>query len=329
MTGSRNFAAGGAPAAWEAAAARSQSTQPTQSTQPPGAGRPATGSLRPLAKAQEQGKKKSAIDTLKSVVFLSDIATAAINTAVGGYHLDAVGAGVDVLASFKSLLNKPELPPNPFLESDGQRSGRSSPETLRYLRARARKKVGGGIFGALGLASSSHTAGINVHKLSTHVNALSTTTVHLIKLRHIMGERNDDEDKAIVEWVNQVIRMKQMKMGRRVINTAVSSIPGAASAGDIDSIVTTIIGGGLTMEGVGTPLHQGWQCYAAAAGLHWFAFQEHRATLRLSGSLATRTICELFEQRGATRLFTAKYSPLDIIREPAGWLAIGDKLMLA
>lgn len=281
-----------------------------------------------LGKAEAYGKSKNAPDRLKAAVTMSDIATTVIGTAVSGSHASQAGGSIDVLNAFYKATKKAELPANPFLEGSTY-EGRHSPQTLSYLRQRAKKGIGTQILSLGGSAASAKTAGINVAGLTRHVSSFSTTVIHLIKLRQIAADRSGEEHERLVEWCDTVIRMKQIKMSRRGINTAVSAIPVGSIIGNIDNMITMGVNIGASFEGVATPMGVGQACYAAAAGLHWMAFDEHRFTLRQSDSQATRMIYELFQQRGLTRLFTRKYDVMGIIREPAGWLAIGDKLLMS
>lgn len=72
---------------------------------------------------------------------------------------------------------------------------------------------------------------------------------------------------------------------------------------------------------------------ATAAEIHWRAFQEQAISggLKLGAGAgvgpASRMLYELFTRRGATRVF-GRYDVNRIIKEPAGWLAVYDKLML-
>lgn len=280
-----------------------------------------------LGKAEEKGKSKGKPDRLKGVITMSDVAAAVINTAVTGSHAAQAGGSVDVLNAFYKATEKPDLPVNPFLVGSTYEA-RHSPITLAYLRQRAKKGIGTQVLALTGSAVSAKTAGINVGSLTRHVNSFASSVTHLIKLRQIAADRSEEEHQRLVEWCDTAIKMKQIKMSRRGINTAVSAIPVASIVSDIDNYITTGLTVANTIENVATPRALGQACYAAAAGLHWLAFDEHRYTLRQSSSQASRMIWELFQQRSLTRLFTQKYDVMGIVREPAGWLAVGDKLTM-
>lgn len=67
---------------------------------------------------------------------------------------------------------------------------------------------------------------------------------------------------------------------------------------------------------------------ATSADLHWRGFQELALSRTFGGEgPAMRILKELFIRRGATRVF-GQYDVEKIIREPNGWMAVKDKLLL-
>ena len=72
-------------------------------------------------------------------------------------------------------------------------------------------------------------------------------------------------------------------------------------------------------------------CLATAADIHWRAYQEQAISggLKLgSGAVgpASRMMYEIFKQRGFTKIF-GQHDVDKIIKDPAGWLVLNDKLM--
>jgi hypothetical protein len=74
-------------------------------------------------------------------------------------------------------------------------------------------------------------------------------------------------------------------------------------------------------------------CIATSLELHWRARQEQFMSGKVlragTGKIgpASRIVWELFTKRGVTRIL-GKYDIDGIVHEPAGWMAINDKLML-
>ena len=114
--------------------------------------------------------------------------------------------------------------------------------------------------------------------------------------------------------------MKMMKAGIRGAGLVGASIP-VPAIGAVTGVLAAAgkIGAKLTMTKV---------CLATSADLHWRAYQELALSRSFGGNgPALRIVRELFYRRGATRIF-GQYNVEQLIREPNGWLAINDKLML-
>ncbi len=195
--------------------------------------------------------------------------------------------------------------------------------TQKYIKSRGLKGAGGTALSLAGTAASGSTLGINFADVAIHGNATGSTLAHLVKLRAIAGDKKYAQSVTIGAWCSLLIKMKATKTVIRGGQTAAACIPAASLPAAIASSVAKT-GVKLTMTNA---------CYAAAAGIHWRAYQEQA----ISGGLglgtgrkvgpASRMFYELFTRRGATALF-GKYDIDNLVKEPGGWMALGDKIVL-
>lgn len=231
------------------------------------------------------------------------------------------GGGAKLLYDAIAQGKEPDATANPWFVWNGQ-DDRPTGYTRQYLKNRSYKGLAGGALALAGAAASGATT-VDVAAIAQHANATGSTAAHIFKLKSIA--KSYKQTKTVSAWLDTVLLMKYLKAGIRGTALAGSSIP-VPAAGAVAGVLAAAakVGAKLTMTKV---------CLATSADLHWRAFQE----LTLTGHLAPkygdgtgpamRIIHELFYRRGATRVF-GQYDVQRLIREPIGWLAINDKLML-
>ncbi|MBO1359102.1 hypothetical protein J2D73_04730 [Acetobacter sacchari] len=270
-------------------------------------------------------------DTQAKLIAASDIAWAIVG---GGAPVQTgagiTGNGLDALSSAYSATQTASLPANPLLD-DNRALSSGNRVTLEYLNNRKRKSLGGDLLGLGGAIGSLGTHGVNVGSGTRHLNSSLTTFIHLVKLHQIARGLPADCEQMLVEWCDVVVRMKAGKLGVRALKLGGSVVPTGLIAGHVGSYaaMASTVTGASTATGV--KLCFGHACFAAAAGLHWLAFEEQhgalrRGTLRGVSTPASDVVRELFKRRGLTRIF-GSYNVQALIREQAGWLAIGDKIL--
>lgn len=211
-----------------------------------------------------------------------------------------------------------EVLPNLHFAANGH-DETPSPVTKRYLQTRAYKQIGAGIWGVAGAASSIPAQNFDGFSAVRHINAGASTGVHIYRLLQIAKRYR--QSQTIAEWCNRVLKAKYAKAGIRGAQLAGSliPIPGAQAA----------LGGAAALASVATTKTFNGTCMAAAAEIHWRAFQETTVAGRTGGGTgpATQIMNELFRRRGATRVL-GSYDVAALIREPGGWMAVGDKILL-
>jgi hypothetical protein len=156
-----------------------------------------------------------------------------------------------------------------------------------------------------------------VGAVAQNVNAIGSTGVHLYKFRSIANRTR--QSKTIGGWIDLVIKMKAIKATIRTTQLAGTVIP-FPYAGAVAGIVAAAakLGVKFTMTKL---------CLALSAELHWRAFQEQAISRKSKDGPASAIIYELFTRRGATRVF-GKYDVDQFVKEPCGWMAISDKILL-
>ncbi|VUD41420.1 hypothetical protein TDB9533_00484 [Thalassocella blandensis] len=211
---------------------------------------------------------------------------------------------------------------NPYFIGNGHDEG-TSPKTAKYLLNRNYKDIGANSASIAGAVTSVWTA-VDVPGIGLHANATGCTAAHL-KVFSNMARRSRCTG-TISQWLDVVIKMKLLKATARGSSLVGASVP-IPAAGITTGIISTAIS-------TGAKLTLTKACTATALELHWRAKQEQF----MSGSVlgkgtggsvgpASRIVAELFTKRGMTRLL-GKYDTMAIINEPAGWMAINDKLLL-
>ncbi len=254
-------------------------------------------------------------------------AMAEANAAVidGLLDLDVVGNfGSAIKGIYTLITNNPtELPPNPWFVWNGH-DHKTSPVTFKYLEKRGYidgfSSISAAISGGLSLLTV-----VNIGALAQHGYSSASTVKHLKEFRTISDSYKHSE--TISAWLQLIILLKGLKLdvrGGQLAITAVSALPGAAAPAQA---LATIITAGTKL---GINLKFSTMSKMLAMELHWRAYQEH---VLLEGSTdgtgpAIRILEELFTRRGILVTLLGKHDVDTIIHEPAGWLAISDKLLL-
>ena len=246
---------------------------------------------------------------------------ASVSDQLTGGHVSAVTGGVQALYQKIKNRNAKKGPiPNPWFVFNGHED-RPSPITEKYKKARTGKSISGTIASAAGAAASVSTAGINVASSGIHANATGTTAMHMMKI--IAIAENYKESRTIAEWCKLVMMVKGSKLAIRGGQLAGGLIPGG-------SIPTAIL---ASVAKTGVQLTFTNAVYAAAANIHWRAYQEQRISgglgLGRGGQIGpgSQIYWEIFTKRGLTR-FLGNYDIAGLVNEPGGWEALADKLLL-
>lgn len=213
-----------------------------------------------------------------------------------------------------------ELKPNPWFVMNGHDEG-SNEYTRKYLRNRSAKGIASGVIGIAGAAGSIVTQA-DVAGILQHGNAVGSTSAHLIKLHNMA--KIYKRSRTLSGWFDVLIRMKAMKTGLRGTQLVGSAVP-VAGVGIATGLAASAGKLGIKLRYTNT-------CLITAVDMHWRAFQEQAISGGLFGKTgkigpASNMLHELFTRRGATRVL-GKYDVDAIIREPAGWMAVSDKLLL-
>ena len=221
-----------------------------------------------------------------------------------------------------------DLVPNPFFVLNGicDADDDSSPKTALYLRSRLGKSLAGT---AQGMVTGSLKAFTVVDPATMAVAGVSigSTIAHMAALAAIAKKWRDGT--TIAGWIECLLALKMAKLGHKTLAIASAAIPylppGTSTALQALAELPSVAGVG---EAVGVAAASGAVVTRVAIELHWRAYREH--VLARSGGAAgpaSAILVELFTKRTETRLL-GKYDIDGIIREPAGWMAIGDKIAL-
>lgn len=203
--------------------------------------------------------------------------------------------------------------PNPLFVWNGHDGG--TKYTRKYLANRNLKGIGGGVIQVVGAAGSGATH-VDLGGLAVHGNATGSTLAHMLKLEAIAKGYRQSE--TIGRWIDVCMKMK----------TAKAAIRGGQTVGALaGGIASAVIGVGAAASKVGVKLTMTKVVLRTAAELHWRAFQEQAISRQSKAGPASRIAYEIFTRRGATRIF-GKYDVDCFIKEPSGWLALSDKLLL-
>ncbi len=213
------------------------------------------------------------------------------------------------------------LIPNPMFIVNGHDEPASS-YTQKYLKARRRKNTAGGVF-AFGGAVASMGTQVDVAGILQHGNATASTAAHLVKLR--AQAQRYKKSETLTAWVDLLIKLKTIKAAIRGTELVGASVPVGAVG-----ITTGILASAAKLGVSRVSLSQ--VCIGTALDLHWRAYQEQAISSGFLGSggkigPASNMLYELFCRRGIGRIM-GQYDVDRIIKEPVGWYAINDKLML-
>ncbi len=250
-------------------------------------------------------------------------------------------------ASPASLASSRKTSPDTFTNDET-----GSPLTQAYLRTRDYKTIGSSMMGIGAGVASVHTGGVNVANAARHLNAAGSTLIHWLRIRAI-AESVPQKSATIIGWCDIIMKAKAAKGGQRAIG-----IIAAATPVPLANPIATIIG---AAAGLGIKVGLGEACYLAALEIHWRAFQEQTVAAAagprmakptnfsrpfgpgnrlgqtsvpapgrepaasLIAGPASRIFAEVCKRRGATRLL-GSYDVAGLIREPAGWMVLGERL---
>ena len=251
--------------------------------------------------------------------------------------LQTLGRGVEALVNRN--VSDIKVRPNPWFVANGH-DERQSPVTQTYLRNRSLKTAGGTAVGLAGNVAELATHGVNVTGAVQHLSALGSTGAHWLKIRAIA--RAYKNTVTISRWCDAIMKMKQYKLANRALQLADEVIPVPIA----DQVVNIT----AAAAALGYRIGLGELCYITAIEIHWRAFQEQaisafpprrpmvnggigdtpqrRRPSTLKVGPASRIFAEIFARRGLTAVF-GTYNVAELIREPAGWMALGDKLAQA
>jgi hypothetical protein len=255
----------------------------------------------------------------------ADAAAAAID---GATSLPIAGSLNSLVQGLHGATSSSAVLPNPHFVWNGQ-DDPPSPKTLEYLKKRGRLQLGGSAVAAAGAIASIGTVA-DVGALLQHGNATGSTIAHIVKFKAIA--KSNRQSQTISGWMDVIFKMKAMKAGLRggqFAAAVVTPIPWGGSTAV--SITAGVLAAGAKL---GIKLKFTTVCNMTALELHWRAFQE----TAILGGLATsrgikgtgpagRILGELFVRRGATRIL-GQHDLSAFVREPCGWKAIADKLLL-
>jgi len=221
------------------------------------------------------------------------------------------------------------LVPNPYFVLNGicEASDEDSPITASYLRGRLGKTgVGVGV-SAAGSAAKSITV-VDPMAMGRAAISIGATIAHIKYFKDIANRWK--QSKTISEWMDCLLFFKELKLGGKSIALASAAIPympqGADSALQFASSALSGAGGAITASGFVLPSVLGVR--RVAIELHWRAYREHVIS-RQGGAVgpASAILTELFTKRTQTAIL-GKYDIDGLIKEPAGWMAMEDKIAL-
>ena len=213
-----------------------------------------------------------------------------------------------------------EAPANILFVANGH-SG-PSPRTIKYLQGRAGKQIVGSSIAFVGGAASQYTQ-VDVAGIAQHGNAVGSTLAHM-KMLHEIAERYPNS-KTVQSWINTCMIAKTAKLAIRSTDLAGAAIPIGAVG------ISTSVASAIAKAGV--KLRYNTVITRAALELHWRAKVEMslaavaKASADKPNGPASHVLFEIFRRRGATRIF-GQYHTAQFIREPGGWKAVQDKLLL-
>ncbi|AMW05546.1 hypothetical protein [Gemmatimonas phototrophica] len=268
------------------------------------------------------GSGASKSDVLWAV---ADGVATVIDGATGTGFAGAANSAVQGVYSAASSQNSGVIP-NPWMVWNGHDDA-ESPTTKAYLKHRGRMQLGGAAVSAAGALAAAGTVA-DVGALLSHGNATGSTVAHLLKFKAIA--KGYKQSETISGWIDVLMKMKALKgavRGGQFAAAVAAPIPwGGATA---VSITAGVLAAGAKL---GIKLKFSNLCAMTAMDLHWRCYQETALLGGIRGMSAgtgpaNRILQELFIRRGMTRVFGQHNLP-GLVKEPGGWLAINDKLLL-
>lgn len=252
-------------------------------------------------------------------LLVADLIGAIVDGATGGSAAGALAGGANIFAGFVTSGETAAIP-NPMFIANGHDEPIPCPLTDAYLASRVWKGIGGGSLGLIGIGASAATGGVNAVDVVMHGNAAASTAAHLMHLGLIA--RSYRQTQTISGWISAIVAIKTAKLAIRGGQTAAALVPAASLP---VAVVAMVAKTGIKMTATNA-------CLMTAMAIHWRAYQEQVIGTHLGGGgrnegPATRIFVELLKRRGLTRIF-GRYDPVGMIREPAGWQVLGDKILL-
>lgn len=213
--------------------------------------------------------------------------------------------------------------PNPAFLANGHDG--LSPKTRKYFSGRTFKGLGGSAVSLAGGLGSSVTV-VDVGGILREGSAVGTTAAHMVGIK--AAGKGFKRSETVTRWVDSIMKAKAAKLGVRGAGLVGASIP-IPAVGLTTNIATTVAKLGIKVTLTKLVARTSME-------VHWRAYQE----LVISGAItrgrggkggpvgpASAMFYEIFTKRSFTRIF-GKYDTETFIREPGGWMALNDKLML-
>ncbi|EAW2474462.1 hypothetical protein QBB50_000607 [Salmonella enterica] len=268
---------------------------------------------------------KEDVDKNEILWAIADSGTALIDTLT---NIPVFNATTTIVKELHSLINNhPVIPvPNPWFVWN-QHDDNSSPETIKYLRKRGYVSAASSAIAIAGAGGSLVTC-VDVGTVGQGGAACASTMRHLAGFRDIAMKYK--ESATIQSRLDVLITMKNLKLAVRGGQVSVAVL----SAVPVLSTALSIIGSSLSSAAkVGINLKYSNVCRYTAIDLHWRAMQETILIETFSrhnddSGPARAILFELFERKGLTGFVWGKHHVDKLIKEPAGWMAIADKLLI-
>lgn len=256
--------------------------------------------------------KKVFSDVITSIIKLGVSSTKTVH-GMGSTAYSTKNVSEDLL---KNLL-KEGLVYNPHLRIMGYDIARLSPKTHKYMIDRGLKKVGSAVW-TWGGALASNAIEVDVGTASLGVQSLALTGMHAIKLKQLRDRYDNEEFRG---YIDICLTAKAVKAASRGIDTTMALIPGASLAAKLSTTAVNAIGKVAAKVTLGKAIDRASQL----VHMHAYLEQEDQGP-----KPATELMQEIFKRRGVLGGFghLNQYDVKTIISEPAGWMALSDKLKL-
>jgi hypothetical protein len=258
-------------------------------------------------------------DGVGYALLCADLIGCIVDGVTGGSAGGGLAGGANIFASLVTSGETATIP-NPMFIANGHDEPVPCPLTAAYMSSRVWKGIGGTSLSLIGMGASAGTAGVNVLDVAIHGNASGSTAAHLLKLGLLA--RSYRQSQTISSWLTLIMGIKAAKLAIRGGQTAAAAIPAASLP---VGVAAAVLKAGIKMTATNTSL-------MTAMEIHWRAYREQVVSGAFGGGgktegPATRIFVELLQRRGLTRVF-GQYDPIGMIREPAGWQVLGDKILL-